>query len=652
MTYQWTTPIRYVRGLGPVKAKELTKIGITTVGELLERHPLSYIYPGGVSIADAKEGNVVIKAKIKNIMRVPFRAGLVEAFLTDGTGICKAVWYNNPYTLSSLRPGMTVTFWGKYKGGVLQQPKWSTCEASMIDVWGGQYGVHHATIRAALKEVLGGKSCAELNTKLPSMNDGSSRLDCFDEFHFPYDKNMQQIARYNLKRDEALTLQLALAERRRGREVVTVEPMNCSQQLDEKIMSYFPYRFTADQDCAANYILECMTHMNTGPIGPMSCLIHGEVGSGKTAVAFYAAMLAALNSKRTLILCPTTILAQQHFDTLRDMGWKNVGLWGTGDMVGVGSNAGILPDIIIGTHALLNQNYLLESASLVIIDEFQKFGVEQRAKIQKYNPHLLLLSATPIPRTLASTVFGDLDVSVIRELPIKRGTVVTRWVLPDKREAMYEIIERELAKGHQAYVVYPRISGNEDVVSAERGFQELQERFVAGVDLLTGKDDTNHKGNVLRRFREGSTDILVSTIIAEVGLDNPNATVMVVEGADRFGLCQLHQLRGRVCRSTDTAFCFLVSETSNPTSIDRLTVIEQCVDGFDIAEHDLRFRGPGEVFSTRQSGLPDLKWISLVDDYDLMIEAKELVASGFVESGVREMMKIRYGENLQLGEVT
>jgi ATP-dependent DNA helicase RecG len=511
-------------------------------------------------------------------------------------------------------------------------------DSSLRNVVGGQYGAHHDTIRAALKEVLA-------NVELPEMNDGRSRKRVFKSFHFPEDKDDLRMAERLLKFDEALQLQLALAERRKGRGTVDAERISCAFEDDSKIESYFPYCFTKDQHqaiCKVNHDLNSTT--------PMQRLIHGEVGSGKTAVAFYAAMLAALNGKRTLILCPTTILADQHYDTLKGMGWDDCQLW-----LGMGGSKGeVGSSITIGTHALLNcSDAILKSTSLVIIDEFQKFGVEQRAKITKHNPHLLLLSATPIPRTLAATVFGDLDISIIRELPIKRGQVITRWVLPEKREGMYEIIERELAVGHQAYVVHPRISGDEDVVSAEQGYVELRDRFGDQVvDILTGKDTTSEKASRLQRFKQGHTKILVSTIIAEVGLDNSNATMMVIEGADRFGLSQLHQLRGRVCRSTDTAFCFLVSETANQTSIDRLDVIEKCNDGFEISENDLRLRGPGEVFSTRQSGLPDLKWCSLVDDYDLMVEAKEVVTSGDVGDGVREMMRIRYGDNLYLGEVT
>ena len=258
------------------------------------------------------------------------------------------------------------------------------------------------------------------NTALGFMHDGTVRIAVFNVFHFPEDKAHQQWALKMLKFDEALQLSLALQERRRGQRNVSVKPIECTVEFDNKIESYFPYQFTNDQHqaiCRNNHDM-CRRKR------PMQRLLHGEVGSGKTAVAFYAAMLTALNGKRTLILCPTTLLAQQHYDTLKGMGWDDVYLYGQG-------GTPPMPRIVIGTHAILNNPMLLQNASLVVIDEFQKFGVEQRAKIQCYNPHLLLLSATPIPRTLASTVFGDLDVSTIRQLPIERGTIVTRWVLPN-----------------------------------------------------------------------------------------------------------------------------------------------------------------------------------------------------------------------------
>lgn len=423
--------------------------------------------------------------------------------------------------------------------------------------------------------------------------------------------------------------------------------------IQDKIKSYFKFKFTTGQQSAINDIRQDLV---SGRV--MQRLIHGEVSSGKTAVAFYCAIGLALQNKRTLILCPTTVLAQQHYDTLRGMGWDDVSLLNNvGTPFGFGWGATQTKKIVIGTHSLLNKPRLIQSASLVIIDEFQKFGVKQRAKIQKHTPHTLLMSATPIPRTLTMSVFGDLDVTVIKELPIKRGTVVTQWVLPGKREQMYSIVDKELAKAKQVYVVYPRIDGGEDVESAENGFKNCTDRFNDyRIKLLTGRSRPEVKTAILQEFRGGDTQILVSTIIAEVGLDNPNASVMVIEGADRFGLSQLHQLRGRVCRSKDTAFCFLVSETTNEKSIARLDVMEKCNDGFELAEYDLRLRGPGEMFSTRQHGLPDLKFASLLYDYDLLVKARDMAKEyiGKLDEsenvGLKQMLGYKYGDTIKLGE--
>ena len=632
--YIWATPIQQVRGVGPAKAKELDGMGITTAGDLLEYSPLHYLYPGVTNIADAQDGYVVIRAKIAHIERLPSRVPIVKALLDDGPNHCRAVWYNQQFVVQYLRPGMIVTFWGRLNNGELQQPKFCTSPTGpdWNNIAGGYYGVHNETIRAALKEVLA-------HVDLPDMCGGDSRVGALRAFHFPATKQVHDVALHMLKFDELLVQQLAMAERWKHRKQQQTKPMAWDLDIDRQIKSYLPFTLTNEQQLAVDSIMWDMTVCAR----PMSRLLHGEVGSGKTAVAFYAAMLTALNHKRALILCPTTILAQQHYDTLRGMGWDDVGLW---------SQSSCIQHVVISTHAILNNNAILKSASLVVFDEFHKFGVEQRAQATKFSPHLLLVSATPIPRTLALSVFGDLDVSTIREQPTERGAVVTRWVLPEKREGMYSILEQELAKGHQAYVVFPRIeSGDEDVVSAEKGFEQITERFAHLSCLLTGRASQDDKTKAIQWFREGHVKILVSTVIAEVGLDNPNATVMIVEGADRFGLSQLHQLRGRICRAKDTAFCFLVSDTSNDTSIARLEVIERVNNGFEIAEHDLRLRGPGELFSTRQHGLPDLKFASLIDDYDLILEARKVVHAGQVGGGVMEMMRIKYSENLLLGDV-
>jgi ATP-dependent DNA helicase RecG len=628
--YNWNQSIKYVKGIGPARAKELERMGIETIGNLLEYQPLHYIYPGTTSIADTKEGYVVVWAKIMRLSRLPTRVPIVEALLNDGTGQCKAVWYNQQFVVQHLQPGMVVTFWGKFHNGALQQPRFTTTQPNWSDIAGGFYGVHNETIRAALKEVLA-------NVELPPMVDGFDRAMVFDALHFPVSKESQQQALTRLKFDEALCYQLAMAERRKSRQSQLSQPVTWGLDIDRKIKSYFPYSFTQEQEQA---VKDIRRDLASGK--PMQRLLHGEVGSGKTAVVFYTAIGCALQGYRAVILAPTSILAQQHFDTLKNMEWSDLQL-----TTKSGQDNGAL--ITVGTHAILNDESILSSAVLVCVDEVQKFGVIQKSKIRK-SSHLLLVSATPIPRTLAASVFADLEISEIREQPVARGPVITRQVLSEKREAMYEIVERELAKGRQAYVIYPRIGDDEQEQSAVNGYGIICQRFRDYcIVLLTGK--SKDKTAIIQRFLKGDIDILVSTIIAEVGLDCSNATVMIVEGADRFGLSQLHQLRGRICRAKGTAYYFLMAETANQDSIARLEVIEQCNDGFEIAEHDLRLRGPGELFSVRQHGLPDLKFASLVNDYDLILEARKITQAGQAGSGVEEMMRIKYGNNLSLGGV-
>jgi len=419
--------------------------------------------------------------------------------------------------------------------------------------------------------------------------------------------------------------------------------------IQDKTYSYFPYSFTEEQK---DVVDEIRQDLASGK--PMHRLLHGECGSGKSSIVFYAAIALAQQGKRTLIVCPTTILADQHYNTLRSMGWDDVWRYSTGGTPPT-------PHIVIGTHAALNNTLLLRNMSLVVIDETHKYGVSIKAKLAKYNLHTLLMSATPIPRSLAMTVFGDLDLSIMKELPIKRGTVITRWIMPDRIEGMYDMITSQLAQGKQAYIVYPRISSaKEDVVNAEEGYAETNRRFASPtctVGILTGRMTEAEKSATLQQFMSGEISVLVSTIIAEVGLDCSNASVSVIQGADRFGLAQLWQLRGRVCRSTDTAFCFLVSETTSPTSIARLDVMEKCGTGFEIAEHDLRLRGPGDLFSFRQHGLPDLKFADLVGDYKLSCqakgEAKELVdkLDEPENAGLKDQLMVKYGDVLAIGGV-
>jgi ATP-dependent DNA helicase RecG len=324
-------------------------------------------------------------------------------------------------------------------------------------------------------------------------------------------------------------------------------------------------------------------------------------------------------------------------------------------------------NIVVGTVALLEKDIEFKKLGLIVIDEQHKFGVHQRAELRKEGtPHCLVMTATPIPRTLAMTVFGDLDVSIIKNSPPGRGEIVTRWVAPDTRDKAYEFIRERLRAKKQAYFVYPRITGVEeegDIKAATDGWRELSKVFSEfRIELLHGRMPSEKKQQIMAEFRRGKIDALVATVVVEVGVDIPNATIMVIEGADRFGLAQLHQLRGRIGRGTDKSFCFLFAdkETENEVARSRLEMMERSSDGFEIAEHDLKLRGPGELFSTRQHGLPDLKIANIIDDYDLLVMARrsafEMVSAdpmliSPMHKNIRQSLLAKFGESLGLADV-
>jgi ATP-dependent DNA helicase RecG len=398
------------------------------------------------------------------------------------------------------------------------------------------------------------------------------------------------------------------------------------------------------------------------------------VGSGKTVVALYAALLAVANRMQVAIMAPTEILADQHFLSieryLKNSSVKRVLLTGglTGrkrkELLHTISTGNI--DIVVGTVALLQADIEFQNLGLVVIDEQHKFGVEQRARLRKQTtPHCLVMTATPIPRTLAMTAFGDLDVSVIRHSPPGRGSVITRWVSRHDRQKAYEFIRERLKVKKQAYFVYPRITTVEqasDVKAATDEAELLSRRIFPefNVGLLHGRMPSEKKQHVMSEFRRRKIDVLVSTIVVEVGVDVPNATIMVIEGADRFGLAQLHQLRGRIGRSDAKSYCFLFAETDNETAKSRLVIMTRSNDGFEIAEHDLRLRGPGEMFSTRQHGLPDLKISNIVDDFDLLMMARknafEIVSQDPMlrcaeHKNIRRALLAKFGERALLAKL-
>jgi len=681
-------PVQFLKGVGPARAKTFAQLGVETVGDLLEYFPRDWNFiPEAVKINQLRPNQtaavigMVESTDYQNYRRQP----LFEAMISDDTGTCRIIWFHGGYLRNQLEPGQIILACSKvtiYKHQLqLTNPKFVILDKQHPEpaeyLSGGVYPASSKLSSRQIKRII--KPVLDhINDLVPEFFDKGflkktnliDRKDAFAWIHQPPDEKKLAQAKRRLKYDELFLMQLGLALRRyKVRHFSSASPCICNDKIDSRIRKRFPFLLTQDQN---NSIAEITADMSQSK--PMNRLLQGDVGSGKTVVALYAALLAVANKMQVTIMAPTEILAGQHFISieryLKNSDVRRILI--TGGLIGK-KREEILDkikrrdiDIVVGTVALLQSDIEFQNLGLVVIDEQHKFGVHQRAQLRKQTtPHCLVMTATPIPRTLAMTAFGDLDVSIIRHCPPGRGTVVTRRINPNDRQKAYDFIRERLRAKKQAYFVYPRITAveeNGDVKAATDEWNFLSKDIFPEftVELLHGRMPSAKKQRIMAEFRKGKIDVLVSTIVVEVGVDVPNATIMVIEDADRFGLAQLHQLRGRIGRSEAKSYCFLFAETENETAKNRLEIMTRSNDGFEIAEQDLQLRGPGEMFSTRQHGLPDLKIANIIDDYELLVMARkdafEIVSQDPMllrseHSNIRRALISKFGDSLGLADV-
>ncbi len=645
-----TASLQSVKGVGPALGRKFQDIGIDSIAELLDYFPRDYKdYSEVTPIKAIRPGIVTIQAEIKQVKGRYMRRGMhiTEAVASDKTGSVRLIWFNQPYRAGSLKTGQAYFITGplalKHQHFSITNPSTELASdlpvhtARIVPIYRESKEVTAAMIRRVMFEVL--RYADQLPEPLPGSLRKKYELltysEAVKELHFPSSRERFLLARHTLGFIEVFELMLAAALNKLETESEIAPAITFKEDLARSFVTSLPFKLTDAQRKTAWQIYKDMEKTR-----PMNRLLEGDVGSGKTVVAGMAGLMAMEGGFQVALMAPTELLARQHAETLSTL-FNAVGKASAVSLL-VGSmttaqkrtaheriaNGDI--GFIVGTQALLQDKVILKNLGLLIVDEQHRFGVEQRKKLLKtagHMPHTLSMTATPIPRSLALTLYGELDISLLDAMPHGRKPIKTEIVSPNSREKMYGFIEEEIKAKRQIYMVCPVITEGTTlkVPSAEQLYKKLKAgRFKTyRLGLLHGKLKDEQKTSVMQAFASGDIDILVSTTVIEVGISVENASVMVIEGADRFGLAQMHQLRGRVGRSDDQGYCFIVPEDSKTPS-RRLRALEQSTNGFELAELDLELRGPGAIYGTLQHGELDLR-IAKLNDTRLLVAARSAV---------------------------
>jgi ATP-dependent DNA helicase RecG len=657
-----SSQVTEIAGVGPALAQKFGHLGIKTVADLIDYYPRRYEdYSTVTPISQLRPGTVTIKGVIKQANGRYVRRGMhiTEAVVSDDSGSVRIVWFNQPYRAAALKQGQQYYLSGLYElrrqrftimnPSVELESDFQVNTARIIPIYRETKGLTSRQLRTALK------TCMPLIRELPESLPAStvagnkliSRTAALVNLHFPESAERLTEARRRLGFEEVLQLSLASLLNKRENQREHAPPITFDEILAKEFVSHLPFKLTDGQRTAIWQI-----YLDLQKTEPMNRLVEGDVGSGKTVVAAMAALMIMAQGMQVALMAPTELLARQHADTLhrllKPLGYADKVTLLVGSMTAAQKNKAReaiktgQAQFLVGTQALIQEKVDMQSLALIIIDEQHRFGVEQRKTLMVkagHMPHVLSLTATPIPRSLALTLYGELDISLLKHKPAERLPIQTKLVAPGERGRIFVRVKEELNAGRQVFVVCPLISESDslDAHSAEAVYERLKQTELKNyrIGLLHGKLKPAEKQRVMEQFVEQKLDALVSTTVIEVGVDVPNATVMLVESPERFGLAQLHQLRGRVGRSHHQGYCYLMLSDSQAPS-RRLRALESSSDGFRLAELDLELRGPGAIYGVMQHGQLDLR-IAKLSDTQLIVSARK-AAQTLLDEG-EELLK-------------